>query len=496
LLAQARATAVASLAQPAKAANTNFAATWSANLRLYDAGELSAQSVSYEISRKRAIAAAAVNLKDARGRPVAPQTLARGRLWLTLTGPRGTQSMIEYAGVGLEVVGDVTAIRELTPEFLDQSIAAQKDYLLRQIEPIHKAFFKLYNAATDRAETRLRTTYTASGLWTLLLMNDHAPDPRIAALIAPMADFLLSMQAQDGAQKGAFHYAFEPAGKIRQQRFVVGTTSKTVFTLLELHRRTGEKRYLDAAVLAGQWLAARVRKDGRVVATTIWSPTKKRWVRFRRESILYTCETLSALSRLQLIQPQPLFHDAAERIAKRLLAKASASAFFVGDDYRKANNISTSWLTMSFLDFARVSDDPNYIAAVFTSAHVLSRRQVHDTGALDFGRYQDTWASSGNGWINEVMVEVVKRCRAMAREDCAIFEADLLRASRWLVQNTYRPENSFHIANPARASGGSIRDSVSEAVRTDAVSHGGNSLIGVRQLLGERARLRLPEGEF
>jgi hypothetical protein len=466
-------------------------------LKLYDQGQLRAQSVSNEISRKRAIASAAARLSDVRGGRVDAQTLARGRLWLTLSGPRGVQSMIEYAGIGLEVVGDVTAVRELTPELFDQAIVAQKEYLLRQIEPTHKAFFKLYNAATDRAETRLRTTYTASGLWTLLLMQDHTPDPRIAALIVPMADFLLSMQAQDGAQKGAFHYAFEPANNAKQQRFVVGTTAKTVFTLLELHRRSGEQRYLDAAVLAGQWLAARVRRDGRVVATTIWSPSKKRWVRFRRESILYNCETLSALSRLQQVQPQPQFHDAAARIAKRLLAKASDNAFFVGDDYRKANNISTSWLTMSFLDFARISDDPNYIAAVFTSAHVLSRRQVRDSsGALDFGRYQDTWASSGNGWINEVMVEVLKRCRAMAREDCTIFEADLLRNSRWLVQNTYRPENSFHIANPARAQGGSIRDSVSEEVRTDAVSHGGNSLIGVRQLLGDRARLRLPEDDF
>ncbi len=472
----------------------NFDATWSATLKLYDSGRLIAVGSSGETTRTQAIKIAGENLRDQEGRLLTLKALQRGRLLLTLIGPRGLQSMIEYRGRALEVVGDVTAMRELTPQLLAATIKEQKEYLLRQIDRTHNAFFKLYDAANDRSETRLRTTYTASGLWTLLQMNDQARDPRVEALIEPMANFLLSMQVVDGAQKGAFHYSFEPDANQKQMRFVVGTTSKSIFTLLELHRRTGAQRYLDAAQLAGHWLAAQVRRDGRVVATTVWSEREKRWLRFGRESVLYNSETLSALSRLQLVSPLQGFDIVAKRIADRLLEMGEVSAFFVGDDYRRPNNISTSWLTMAFLDYVKISDNPRFITAIFTSAHLLSKRQIRDVAnALDLGRYQDTWASSGNGWLNEVMVEVVKRCRVLKRRDCKIFEQDLLRTSRWLIQNTYRAENSFHIANPARARGGAIRDSVSEAVRTDAVCHAGNSLIGVLELMRERARLNLPE---
>ena len=67
------------------------------------------------------------------------------------------------------------------------------------------------------------------------------------------------------------------------------------------------------------------------------------------------------------------------------------------------------------------------------------------------------------------------------------------RGTRWLIQNIYSPENSYHIPNPLRAQGGSIRDSKEETVRTDAVCHGGNSLVGVLGLPGLSLSLQLPE---
>ena len=144
-----------------------------------------------------------------------------------------------------------------------KAIIEQKEYLLRQMNPQYHAFYKLYDAKHDRPETRMRTTYTASALWTLLQMHEFKPDPRIAARITPIADYLLSMQVQDGKGKGAFHYSFDTSTKEKELCFV-GSTAKTVFTLLELYRRTGEKRYLTAAQNAGKWLSSRVKRDGRV----------------------------------------------------------------------------------------------------------------------------------------------------------------------------------------------------------------------------------------
>ena len=362
------------------------------------------------------------------------------------------------------------------------------------MNPQHHAFYKLYDAKNDRPEMTLRTTYTASALWTLLQMHAFKPDKRIASRIRPIADYLLSMQVQEGKGKGAFHYSFDTLKNEKDRRFVVGTTSKTVFTLLELHRRTGEQRYLTAAQNAGEWLRSRVRRDGRVYPVLVWNETKQRWSQISKQSVLYSSETLSALSQLHLASKNRRFARAADKIAERLVTQAVASNFLLGDDFRRPNSISTSWLAMAFLDYARINPDPKFSDAIFGAAQTLVDLQLKDpTNALDYGRYQDTFATSGNGWINEVFVQVYQRCLTIQRSDCAGYAMSMNRGTRWLIQNIYSPENSYHIPNPVRAQGGSIRDANEETVRTDAVCHGGNSLVGVLGLPGVTLSLQLPE---
>ena len=161
-------------------------------------------------------------------------------------------------------------MRVLSRALVRKAIVEQKEYLLCQMNPQYHAYYKLYDAKNDRPETRMRTTYTASTLWTLLQMHEFKRDPRIAARITPIADYLRSMQVQvqvqvqAGKGKGAFHYSFDTTTKVKELRFVLGSTAKTVFTLLERYRRTGEKRYLTAAQNAGKWLSSRVKRDGRV----------------------------------------------------------------------------------------------------------------------------------------------------------------------------------------------------------------------------------------
>ena len=167
--------------------------------------------------------------------------------------------------------------------------------------------------------------------------------------------------------------------------------------------------------------------------------------------------------------------------------------FLLGDDFRRPNSISTSWLSMAFLDYAKINPEPRFSDAIFSAAQTLVNLQFKDpTNALDYGRYSDTFATSGNGWINEVFVQVYQRCLEKRRSDCGGYAQSMSRGTRWLIQNIYSPENSYHIPNPARAQGGSIRDSKEETVRTDAVCHGGNSLVGVLGLPGVSLSLKLP----
>jgi hypothetical protein len=465
---------------------------WQVAVSLYENGSVVAKAAGTGISLRQSARAAGLNLVAAGQRKFTAAELAKFRWFLTVRGPKVNGSIVSYRGKALEIVGDVTAVRVLSRDLVREAIFAQKEYLLRQMNPEYHAFYKLYDAKNDQPETRMRTTYTASALWTLLQMHAFQPDPRIAARIRPIADYLLSMQVQEGKGKGAFHYSFDTVTKEKQLRFVVGSTAKTVFTLLELYRRTGEQRYLTAAQNAGEWLRSRVRLDGRVYPVLVWSKTKQRWSQISKQSVLYSSETLSALSQLHSVSKNRRFARAAGRIAERLLAQALASNYLLGDDFRHQNSISTSWLSMAFLDYALINPEPKFSDAIFGAAHSLVNLQLKDpTNALDYGRYSDTLASSGNGWINEVFIQVYQRCVKLQRSDCTSYAKSMNRGTRWLIQNIYSPENSYHIPNPLRAQGGSIRDSKEETVRTDAVCHGGNSLVGVLGL-GLSLSVQLP----
>jgi hypothetical protein len=465
--------------EAAVSAGATPAGNWAVQGSLYVGGEV----VAHEATLGHTLDAAARRLGARIAAHAEPQALREGRLFLTVRGPGTDGQLVEFEGKALHVVGDVTVVESVDRERVLATVREQREYLLRQIHPTYHAFFKVYSARRDRKQERLRVTYTASALWTLLQMRDLEPDPRIDALVEPAANFLLSMQVAEGPHAGSFHYSIDSRTGIKRDRFVVGTTSKTIFTLLDLHRRTGQARYLASARRAGDWLLTRVQADGRVIPDTTRSSTTGEWRTYTKQSVLYSAETLSALSQLTQVTGERKYRRAATRIARVLVAQGEASGWVYGDDYRQPNTISTSWVAMALLDYTRIDRDPRMSRALFTIAHQVRSRQITKTPRLlDDGRYFDIWATSGNGWMNEVLVPVYARCVAERRERCEQFRAAINRTTRWLIQNTYSPENSYHIPNPERARGGAIRNDEVEQVRTDAVCHAANSLIGLLQL--------------
>ncbi len=456
--------------------------TWELSAKLYVGGDARA----FEAAVGSSLQQASTRLGQRLAESIDGLDPALGRLLLTVKGPGINGVVVEFEGKALQVVGDVTALPTVDADRLLAAVRAQRDYLLRQIDPVHHGFFKVYSARSDRRQEKLRTTYTASAIWTLLQMRDVEADPRIDAVLAPAIDFLLSMQVAKGPQQGAFHYSFNPANGEKRERFVVGSVAKTVFTLLELSRRKGEPRYLDAAKRAGEWLLTRVQKDGDVLTVTSRNLATGKWKTFDNYSVLYTGETLSALSRLYAATGDSRYRRAAKRIAEKLLAQGEADGFVFGDEFRRPNTISTSWVAMALFDYTAAIPSPAVEKAMFSAGNqILSRQHVEPDKLLEDGRFFDTWATSGNGWMNEVLVAVYQRCLQRGRGDCPRYRLALRRTTRWLVQNTYSPENSYHIPNPERARGGSIRNDKVEEVRTDAVCHAGNSLIGVLQIMAK-----------
>lgn len=409
--------------------------------------------------------------------------------------PSRRYSIIDYKGRGVESLGHRVAVRSLNNEDIQTQIDASLAYLLRQQDPALHGFFKFYNADKDEAEDLLRTTYSATALYTLIRLNALQPDPDIEARFADIADFLLARQLKTGPHAGGFDYGFNPETGKGTCRIVVGTTSKTIYTLLLMNQHEPQNRvYLDAAKAAGNWLLTMIKDDGNVIPVARCKDGA--WTLKDKQSFLYTGQVLSALSRLYGVTGDSHYLDGAHKIAELLLSEVAEQGPLVADDYRPANSISSSWVMMSLIDLAKVDPAPVYRKTIIEIADVLLQRQiVSHSDLFSHGRYLDAMTTSGNGWINEVMGEWYNFCSQQQLTDCQPYREAMWRTSRWLIQNAYNPQNSYDIANPDRAHGGMITNFNTWTVRTDAVCHALNGLISLLAIEGNNKRtlVSLPE---
>ncbi|WP_437735607.1 D-glucuronyl C5-epimerase family protein [Sorangium sp. So ce1335] len=442
-----------------------------------------------------------VALKGAARRALAAAGGARDALdgaRLVVELPDHHQSMVESVegkGKAVELTHGLVPVRFLDKALLAKRIEDGKGYLLRVIDPQHKGVHKYYHAPSDRFEDELHTIYTASTALTLLKLHAYKPDDRLLRLATEAAGFMMAMQSREVRDRtaGGFFYAFDLERKRPERRLVVGTASKTIFTLLELHGLTKEKKYLESAVMAADWLIEMQRPDGSV-RSALSGQEGGAWKVQGKESTLYTGQVLSALSRTYRATSNKKYLDAAAQTADFVLARIAKKGCFLGDDYRKPNPISSSWAVQSLLDFAKASGDPRAEQAVFRCADDLVKRQWRrPEDAYRYGRWQRSLSSSGTGWLAEVMSEVYHHCRQKGMDGCERYKDAVVAAIRLLLQYTYGPENSFVVKNPRASAGGvfwSVRD---RYVRTDSVCHAMNAYLNMMGELGDGPLLTLPE---
>ncbi|WP_416768902.1 glycoside hydrolase family 76 protein [Sulfurimonas sp. ST-25] len=405
---------------------------------------------------------------------------AASRLMISFARPDApAHALIEYKSEAKELIGDVVVIRHLDSDLIYTKIMEAKAYLLRAMDKETHGFHKLYTADDAAYDRRVITTYSSSSLYSLLKLNDLEKDERIAALTPLIAEFILSMQIQKGSNKGAFHYSLSLDTGKKDDRFVVGTASKTIFTLLDLYKRTKEKRYLDAAVSAADWLLTMRNPDGTVInQVKIESGLP---VFDKRYSNLYTGEVLSALSRMYAVTSDQRYYDAAAILADNFRERAAKDSYFLTDDYRTPTDaVPTSWAVMSLLDFYKISKNDLYKKTLLKCLDTIFTRQKNDPNDMqNYGRIGTGQNTSGNGWINEVTSEVYLSCRRENWGGCERYKAHMLGMMRWLIQNTYSEENTYFLKAPEKAIGGLIRNYTKEEVRTDAVCHGVNGYINL-----------------
>ena len=409
--------------------------------------------------------------------------------------PARTFSIIEYQGQGLELLSNRVAVRRINADMIKQQVNDSQRYLLDVMHPQLHGFYKNYNAGDNRHDSHLRTIYSSSSLYSLLKLYQLNRDPELEKNFRPIADFILARQIKAGENAGGFYYSIDPKTQKPSCLIVVGTASKSIFTLLELDRfYKNAPQYLQAARKAGDWLLTMVKADGRVSPTA--SCAQGAWRYEQKQSMLYSGQVLAALSRLTATTGDRRYLEGAGRIARRFIAEIERQGLLLGDDYRPPNSISSSWALMSLIDYAKINSGPEYRQLISRLGAMLIARQINNPDdAFNAGRYQDTISTSGNGWINEVMGNLYGFCVNERMPDCGPYRQAMIASSRWLLQNAYTEANSYETKNPAKAAGGFIRNFRLRYVRTDAVCHGVNSLISLLQITGpgESLSLELPE---
>lgn len=426
-------------------------------------------------------------------------------------------------GEAKEIVEGLVIIRNLDKEIIRQKIEQGKEFLYRMEKEEEHGFYKKYEALNDSFENRLHTVYSASIIYTFLYIYDLEKDEEILEHLSGWGDFLLLMQNKDEEDKryGAFHYSYYLDNKEREKKFVVGTAGLSIFTLLRLYELTRldsehltgqavDEKYLESAKLAGNWLITMQKEDGSIKPYVRYSEGK--WVYGKKASLLYNGQTLSALSKLYGATGDKKYYTAAQGIAQFFAKKYEKERAcpvpseqsedwcggYIEGEYRKKNPISNAWVVMSSLDFYKASPVPEeqdyYKKIVFELSDIILGKQIKDTDDIfNHGRWKGAYSTSGIGWIAEVMTEVYRFCKEQDRKDCDKYKEAVVRAIRWLVQNTYSEENTLLLPNPQRALGGVFWNKDNKYVRTDSVCHALNSYVRIMPYLEDGLLLSIPK---
>jgi rhamnogalacturonyl hydrolase YesR len=432
----------------------------------------------------RQVIAAAGGDKDA---------LAGARLVVDL--PDHNETVLEFEGKGLELVHGLVPPRSYDKALLAKRIDEGKNYLMRVFDPEKNGVHKYYYAPADKFEPELHTIYTASTALTLLKLHAYGGDKAMLDKAKKAADFMLSMQSHDEKDHtaGGFFYTYDMQRKQPERKLVVGTASKSIFTLLELHALTKDKKYLDAATLSADWLVSMQRPDGSV-RSYLTNKGGERWMVSKKESMLYTGQVLSALSRVHRATGNVKYLDAAAQTAGYLAGKVTQQGCWLGDEYRKPNPISSSWVILSLLDFVKATADEKFESLVLRCAgELIGKQRKKPEDIYRHGRWQGSLSSSGTGWLAEVYSELFLYCKEKGKGDCDKYKEVVVRAIRQIMQYTYTPESSFMLKNPEAASGGVFWSVMDRYVRTDAVCHAMNAYIHMMPHLGEGALIEIPE---
>jgi len=291
-----------------------------------------------------------------------------------------------------------------------------------------------------------------------------------AMYLAQLGRYTHDPAFREGARR-AFGY-FEPhAQEVMDE---TGSAALAVLALTE-YRLAEDNRYDATLRRLGDFLLGMQRPGGDFDHLVYDRPVKLMY---------YDGEAAFALTRLAQAFGEPRYQEAARRALDWLTHDAYdhfAGGFYFGEDHWTCMAAEAAYPLIDSAQYARFCD--HYAAFLRRTQFQESEGPDDFTGAYGFTPFfppHSTPAASRT----EAMISayVLGRRRGHPVEAT---RRQVVRSLRYLLAQQIRSENSYLMANPARALGGWMQSPLRRFVRIDFVQHAGDALLRGQDLVPE-----------
>jgi hypothetical protein len=447
----------------------------------------------------------------------------------------------EFIDVGVEGVAVETPDRTfylLPSEIIYEAIAAEdpaeqgtEDLLARAM-----AHLGLEGHAWKSARTKLSRFRTISFIEdhshgvALRLVRGAVPrgDRNKAQLLAAAragGDYLIRAQRPNGS----FYYYYDPRDdQFSSRAYNMLRHAGTVFSLLDLYAQTRDRRYLESARRGAGFLKTRFRQAGDRTSLYVLDNDGKAKLGGNGLALI-------ALARQAELDPRAADLDAAKRLANLIMAMQHRSGEF--DSYYRlrgdepAGGVSLYYpgeAILGLVSLYRITGDRRLIDSARRGADYLIRSQrrmpalppdawlmqalesLHKVGRekkyadhalaladqMMAAQYAGDAPAGYSGGFKpgmprptpaasraEGMIAAYRIARAIDDARASRIAASVRSSVRFQLAHQFDSDNSFMLANPARAAGGFRAGFTSGRVRIDFVQHNISSLVAAADAL-------------
>ena len=261
---------------------------------------------------------------------------------------------------------------QVSPASLDRMAGAALDWLARSQDAVGSGgigSYEFYGWTRGYPEV---TGYIIPTLWDYSREYDR---PELARRAVRATDWELSLQRPEGGWEGGCEGDGHPP--------IVFNTGQVLRGLIRTFLETDDRRYLDAAVRAAEWIVETQESDGS------WAKTN-----FKGLKRVYDSYVAAPLAHLGQLTGEKAYVEAARRSCEFVLAHQRANGWFELCDNSPYFNDAPSTHTIGYttdglLETGDLLGDDRLVEAGERTAHRLLAL-VDEHGRLP-GRFDDTW---------------------------------------------------------------------------------------------------------